>query len=206
LAGADGITVHLRSDRRHIQDRDVRLLRQAVDTHLNVELSADPRMVSLMVKIKPDTVCLVPENPGEITTEGGLDLRKAGARVRAAVRRLKASGIAVTCFVEPDEDQVRLAKKLGADSVELNTNAYSMAKGSGRIRQIKRAVAAAGLAARLGLDVHAGHGLDYFNVAGIVAIPEITELNIGHAIIARAVMVGLPQAVRDMKALIDRQL
>ncbi len=206
LAGADGITVHLRSDRRHIQDRDVRLLRQAVDTHLNVELSADPRMVSLMVQIKPDTVCLVPEKPGEITTEGGLDLRRAGARVGAAIRRLRAAGISVTCFVEPDEDQVRLAKKLGADSVELNTNAYSTAKGSGRARQLKRALEAAGLAARLGLDVHAGHGLDYFNVAGIVAIPEITELNIGHAIIARAVMVGLPQAVRDMKASMDRQL
>lgn len=205
LAGADGITVHLRSDRRHIQDRDVRLLRQTVDTHLNVELSADPRMVSLMVQIKPDTVCLVPEKPGEITTEGGLDLRKAGARAGAAVRRLKAVGISVTCFVEPDEDQVRLAKKLGADSVELNTNAYSTAKGAGRARQIKRAAQAAALANELGLDVHAGHGLDYFNVAGIVAIPEISELNIGHAIIARAMMVGLPQAVRDMKALMDRQ-
>jgi pyridoxine 5-phosphate synthase len=202
MAGADGITVHLRSDRRHIQDRDIRLLRETVDTHLNVELSAQPKMVALMAEIRPDAVCLVPEHPGEITTEGGLDLLRAGARVAAAARKLKAAGISVTCFVEPEEAQVRMARKQGADAVELNTNAYSSARGPARARQAKRVAAASRLAAGLGLEVHAGHGLDYFNVAGITAIAEISELNIGHAIIARAVMVGLSQAVRDMKSLL----
>ena len=143
LAGADGITVHLRSDRRHIQDRDVQLLRQTVNTHLNVELAADDEMVGMMVNIKPDAVCLVPENPDEITTEGGLDLQKAGDRVARAARQL-------------------------------------------------------------GLKVHAGHGLNYFNLLPVVGIPQITELNIGHAIIAQAVLVGLDRAVRDMKALLER--
>ncbi len=204
LAGADGITVHLRSDRRHIQDRDVHLLRQTVSTHLNVELAAEDEMVALMVNIKPDAVCLVPENPAEITTEGGLDLQKAGVRVARAAKQLKAAGISVTCFIEPDDKQVKLARKLGADSIEINTNAFSLARGGQIIKEADRVARAAKNAQKLGLGVHAGHGLDYFNLFPIVAIPEITELNIGHAIIARAVMAGLEKAVRDMKALLER--
>ena len=204
LAGADGITVHLRSDRRHIQDRDVRLLRQTADTHLNVEMAADEDMVDLITKIKPDAVCLVPENPDEITTEGGLDLVKAGDRVAKAAKKLKAAGISVTCFIEPDEKQVKLAKKLGADSIEINTNAFSQARGDRIKKETSRVAKAAKLARKLGLDVHAGHGLDYFNIAPIVQIPEITELNIGHAIISRAVFTGLEKAVRDMKTLLKR--
>ncbi|MBU1356788.1 MAG: pyridoxine 5'-phosphate synthase [Candidatus Edwardsbacteria bacterium] len=204
LAGADGITVHLRSDRRHIQDRDVQLLRQTVNTHLNVELAADDEMVGLMINIKPDAVCLVPENPDEITTEGGLDLQKAGDRVARAAKLLKAAGISVTCFIEPDEKQVKLARKLGADSIEINTNAFSQARGGKIKKETVRVAQAAKLAQKLGLDVHAGHGLNYFNLLPMVNIPQITELNIGHAIIAQAVLVGLDKAVRDMKALLER--
>jgi pyridoxine 5-phosphate synthase len=204
LAGADGITVHLRSDRRHIQDRDVQLLRQTVNTHLNVELAADDEMVGLMIDIVPDAVCLVPENPNEITTEGGLDLQKAGDRVARAATQLKAAGISVTCFIEPDDKQVKLARKLGADSIEINTNAFSLARGDRIKKETARVAQAAKLAQKLGLDVHAGHGLDYFNLLPMIGIPQITELNIGHAIIARAVLVGLDKAVRDMKALLER--
>jgi len=204
LAGADGITVHLRSDRRHIQDRDVQLLRQSVETHLNVELSADEDMVESICRVKPDAVCLVPENPNEITTEGGLDLQKAGERVAKACKALKVAGISVTCFIEPDEKQVKLAKKLGAHSIEINTNAFSEAVGHGVEKEAVRVAKAAKQARKLGLDVHAGHGLNYFNVRPIAGIPEITELNIGHAIIARAVLAGLDRAVRDMKALLER--
>lgn len=204
LAGADGITVHLRSDRRHIQDRDVQLLRQTADTHLNVEMAADEDMVDLITKIKPDAVCLVPESPDEITTEGGLDLVKAGDRVAKAAKKLKAAGISVTCFIEPEEKQVKLARKLGADSIEINTNTFSEAHGDQLKKETGRVAKAAKLGKKLGLNVHAGHGLNYSNVAPIVDIPEITELNIGHAIISRAVLAGLEQAVRDMKTLLKR--
>lgn len=204
LAGADGITVHLRSDRRHIQDRDVHLLRQTVSTHLNVELAAEDEMVDLMLNIKPDAVCLVPENPGEITTEGGLDLQKAGDRVARAARRLRAAGISVTCFIEPDAKQVKLARKLGADAIEINTNAFSQARLDGIQKEADRVAQAAKLAQKLGLNVHAGHGLDYFNLLPVVRISQITELNIGHAIIAQSVLVGLDRAVRDMKAILER--
>lgn len=204
MAGADGITVHLRSDRRHIQDRDILLLRQTVNTHLNVEMAADDDMVKLMAGIKPDAVCLVPESPNEITTEGGLDLQKAGERVSNVAKALKAVGISVTCFIEPDEKQVKLAKKLGADSIEINTNAFSEAKGMQIKAEIARITKAAKQARKLGLEVHAGHGLDYFNIDPIVIIPEISELNIGHAIIARALMSGMDRAVRDMKDLLER--
>jgi pyridoxine 5-phosphate synthase len=204
MAGADGITVHLRSDRRHIQDSDVQCLRQTVNTHLNVEMAADDDMVKLICGIKPDAVCLVPESPNEITTEGGLDLIKAGDRIAKAAKVLKSAGISVTCFIEPDERQVKLAKKLGSDSIEINTNAFSEAKG-GRVKaEVAKIIKAAKQARKFGLDVHAGHGLDYFNIHPIVKISEISELNIGHAIIARAVMTGLDKAVRDMKALLER--
>jgi pyridoxine 5-phosphate synthase len=205
LAGADGITVHLRGDRRHIQERDVELLRRTVRTHLNVEMAATDAMVALMVKLKPDAVCLVPENPDEVSTEGGLDLFKTETAVRHAAKQLKAAGIAVTCFIEPDQRQIKLAKQLGADSIELNTKAYSEAGPPARPHQLKRLRDAAKLGNKLGLAVHAGHGLDYFNVGPVAAIEGIRELNIGHAIIAAAVMAGLDRAVRDMKALLNLQ-
>ena len=202
MAGADGITVHLRSDRRHIQDRDLDLLRQTVTTHLNLEIAAAEDMVKIALKAKPDAACLVPESPDEVTTQGGLDLRKAGERARAAMRKLAGAGIQCTCFIEPDAGQIRLAKKLGAQAIEINTDAFARAKGNGQRVELSRIANAAKLAHTLDLEVHAGHGLDYHNVAGIVGIPEIVELNIGHAIVSRAVLAGLDRAVRDMKALL----
>ncbi len=203
MAGADGITVHLRSDRRHIQDRDLELLRQTVATHLNLEMSATPEMERVALKVRPDAVCLVPERPEELTTQGGLDLVKAGGRVGPVARKLAAAGIQVAFFVEADDAQVRQAKKLGALAVEINTDAYSKSKGRRQKMEFDKIAQAARLASSLGLEVHAGHGLDYHNVREIAAIPEVAELNIGHAIIARAVLAGLDRAVRDMKELIS---
>lgn len=204
MAGADGITIHLRGDRRHIQDRDAELLRRTVTTSLNIELSVSGEMVAIAKRIKPDAVCLVPERPDEVSTEGGLDLAKVSQAAGRAIRELHAAGIRVSCFVEPDARQVRLAKKLGADSVEINTKAYSEARGKRQEAETARVAAAARLGRKLGLDVHAGHGLDYHNVGLVAAIPEISELNIGHAIIARAVLAGLDRAVRDMIKLLRR--
>jgi pyridoxine 5-phosphate synthase len=216
-AGADGITVHLRSDRRHIQDRDLELLRQTVRTHLNLEMAATEEMLRVALRVKPDAVCLVPERPDEVTTQGGLDLVKVGTRTAPVVKKLSAAGIKVTFFVEADTAQIKQANKLGARAVEINTDAYSKSKGSPsteftpmkeglrvkrRITELENIARAAKLASSLGLEVHAGHGLDYHNVMEIAAIPEVAELNIGHAIIARAVLDGLDRAVRDMKALL----
>ena len=209
-AGADGITVHLRSDRRHIQDRDVLVLSKAVKTHLNIEMAATSPMMAMAVKIKPDAVCLVPETPDEITTEGGLNLIKTKDRVAMAIKRLNQAGIKSTLFIEPDEMQIRMALKLGARAVELNTNAYSLAwetaPGNSRSMafQLDRLAQAARLARELGLEVHAGHGLNYQNVKPVAKIPQISELNIGHSIIAEAVLVGLPKAVRGMARLLKR--
>jgi pyridoxine 5-phosphate synthase len=209
-SGAEGITVHLRSDRRHIQDRDVTLLAKTVKTHLNIEMAATGSMMDLAVKLKPDAVCLVPENQNEITTEGGLDLFKTKARVSLAVIKLNRAGIRSTLFIEPDEKQIRLAEKLGARAVELNTNAYALAceKAAGKKDrtsvQLNRLARAARLAEKLGLEVHAGHGLNYLNVGPVVKIPQITELNIGHSIIAEAVLTGIPRAVRRMSGLMKR--
>ena len=209
-AGADGITVHLRSDRRHIQDRDVLVLSKAVKTHLNIEMAATGPMMALAAKIKPDAVCLVPENPNEITTEGGLDLVKARSRVALAVKMLNQAGIQSTLFIEPDEIQIRTALKLGARAVELNTNAYSLAweaapGNSRRVAfQLDRLAKAARLAGELGMEVHAGHGLNYLNVKPVANIPQIKELNIGHSIIAEAILAGLPSAVRRMVKLLKR--
>lgn len=202
LAGADGITVHLRSDRRHIQDRDLELLRQTVRTHLNLEMAATEEMLRVALRVRPDTVCLVPERPDEVTTQGGLDLVKVGARTAPIVKKLSAAGIGVTCFVEAEPAQVKQARKLGAQAVEINTDAYSKSKGRRQKAELEAIAQAAKLASSLGMEVHAGHGLDYQNVRGIADIPEIVELNIGHAIIARSVLVGLDRAVGDMKALL----
>lgn len=209
-AGASGITVHLRSDRRHIQDKDVIRLSKSVTTHLNVEMAATRPMMAIAAKIKPGAVCLVPENPKEITTEGGLDLIKAKGRAALAVKTLNKAGIKSTLFIEPEEAQIRTAAKLGARAVELNTNAYAQAweaapGNSRRVAfQIDRLAKAARLAEELGLEVHAGHGLDYRNVKPVIKISQITELNIGHAIIAEAVLIGLAKAVRNMVRLLRR--
>ena len=209
-AGAAGITVHLRSDRRHIQDRDVMLLSKTVMTHLNIEMAATGQMMAVAIKVKPDAVCLVPENSDEITTEGGLNLVKTKDRVVMAVKMLNQAGIQSTLFIEPDEIQIRTACKMGARAVELNTNSYSLAweAAPGNSRkvaiQLDRLAKAARLAQGLGLEVHAGHGLNYLNVRPVVQIPQITEFNIGHSIIAEAVLVGLAKAVRRMVRLLKR--
>ncbi len=207
-AGADGITVHLRGDRRHIQDRDIELLREVVTTYLNVELAATDEMVAIALRTKPDAVSLVPENPNEITTEGGLDVIGNFENIKRAVESLKTAGIFVSVFIDPDLEQIEAAAGIGAQQVELCTAEYAeltlsarAAHGMGAQKaaaEISRIAQAAAHAKSLGLIVAAGHGLTYRNVSALAAIPEITEFNIGHNIISRAVFVGLNQAVREM--------
>jgi pyridoxine 5-phosphate synthase len=205
LAGADGITVHLRGDRRHIQDRDLDLLRRTVQTRLNLEAAATPQMVTAASTFKPDQVTLVPERREEITTEGGLDVLLNQSLVKKTVIDLKEAGIRVSIFVDPDYDQVKAIAKLGVEAIEINTAKYSEAPDAkhsepeaDKVAQLCRA------AVKLGLKVYAGHGLNYRNVRRIVQIAEIEELNIGHAIVARATLVGIDRAVREMKALLVR--
>jgi pyridoxine 5-phosphate synthase len=206
MAGADGITVHLRGDRRHIQDRDVRLLREIIKTHLNVEMAATTEMVKLMTFLKPDAVTLVPERREEITTEGGLDVALNAGQIGRTVASLRDGGISVSLFVDPDLDQIKACQKAGANKVELNTGKYSDAR-TAEIRdsEWEKVRNSAQLARRLDFDVLAGHGLTYHNVSRIVEIEEIVELNIGHNIVARAAIVGLDRAVREMKALLVRR-
>ncbi|MCU0725195.1 MAG: pyridoxine 5'-phosphate synthase [Planctomycetes bacterium] len=202
LAGADGITVHLREDRRHIQDRDVRILRQTVKTKLNLELADVPEIVAIALEVKPEDCCVVPERRQEITTEGGLDVRAGIASLGRTVPRLTEGGIRVSLFVAPDPDQIRASADSGAAFVELHTGRYAEARGeSARAEALRALGEAVDLARGLGLRVNAGHGLNYVNVRPVAALPEIEELNIGHAIIARAVLVGLDRAVREMKTL-----
>lgn len=207
-AGADGITVHLRGDRRHIQDRDIELLRDVVTTYLNVEMAATDEMVAIAERTKPDAVSLVPENPAEVTTEGGLNVMGNFETVASAIEKLKTAGIFVSIFIDPDLDQITAAKSAGAQQVELCTGEYAeltlssrAAHGEGAKKasaEVERIRAAAAHAQGLGMIVAAGHGLTYRNVAALAAIPEITEFNIGHNIISRAVFVGLDQAVKEM--------
>lgn len=215
-AGAGGITVHLRQDRRHIKERDVELLKRIVSTHLNVELSLNEEILGLILKIHPDACCLVPERVEEITTEGGLDIISNLEKVKTTAKRLKDEGIFTTIFVEPDENIIKRAPDCGADAVEINTGKYSETQNAqanppakvGRRRagnrEIERIQKAASLVRSLGLEVHAGHGLNYKNVSDIIKIPEIVELNIGHSIIGRAIFVGLENAVKEMLALINK--
>ncbi len=204
-AGADGITVHLRGDRRHIQDRDVRLLREVIKTRLNVEMAATTEMVKLIISIKPDTVTLVPERREEVTTEGGLDVALNTSQLSRSVSTLQDAGIAVSLFVDPDLDQIKASQKVGANKVELNTGKFADARTPELLySEWEKVRNGAQLAKRLGFQVFAGHGLNYRNVTRIVAIEEIEELNIGHNIIARAALVGLDKAVREMKALLAR--
>jgi pyridoxine 5-phosphate synthase len=199
--GADSITLHLREDRRHIQDRDVAVLREALQTRMNLEMAVTDEMIEIARRVLPQDCCLVPESRQEITTEGGLDVAALSERVSAACRALGAAGIRVSLFIDPETAQVEAAQRAGAPVVELHTGAYAAAHGAARAREFERLRAAAKLADSLGLTVNAGHGLDYHNVEPIAAIPEIVELNIGHAIIARSIFDGLPKAVRDMKDL-----
>ncbi len=200
-SGADSITLHLREDRRHIQDRDVRVMREALQTRMNLEMAVTDEMVSIAQKVQPQDCCLVPESRAEITTEGGLDVRALGARVSAAVTTLASSGIRVSLFIDPDALQIEAAKRVGAPVIELHTGAYAHASGPSQARELERLRNAALLADSLGLVVNAGHGLTYHNVGPIAAIVPIVELNIGHAIVARAIFDGLACAVRDMKNL-----
>lgn len=202
LAGASGITVHLREDRRHIQDRDVEVLRRTVRTRLNLEMAASDAMVALACRLRPDQVTLVPERREELTTEGGLDVVAHGAAVRAAIATLRDSGIPVSLFIDASAVQIDAARDVGADAIELHTGSYARAGGAA-IRQ-ELALLAAGVARGVahGLAVHAGHGLDYWNTAAIAAIAAVEELNIGHSIVSRAVLVGFDRAVRDMLAIL----
>ena len=203
LAGADQITVHLREDRRHIQDRDLRLLRQTVEVPLNLEMACNEEILGIALDVRPDTVTLVPERREERTTEGGLDVVALEDTVREATERLHAAGIAVSLFIDPDEPQVDAARATGARIVELHTGDYAeAAPGDDRQRELDRLARAAAYAARCGLVVAAGHGLDYHNVTPVASIPEVVELNIGHSIVARALFVGLERAIREMRALL----
>ncbi len=202
-AGADGITVHLREDRRHIQDHDVERLRALIATRLNLEMAVTDEMLGIAERIAPTFCCLVPEKRQELTTEGGLAVAGDEERIGAACRRLAAAGILVSLFIDPEPAQIRAAAAAGAPFIELHTGAYADATSPAQqMLECERLHSAAAEAAALGLRVNAGHGLDYHNVEPIAAITTIEELNIGHAIIARAVMVGLERAVRDMLALL----
>jgi len=208
-AGADGITIHLRGDRRHIQDTDLVLLRQAVATYLNVEMAATEEMMKIAIDVKPDAVSLVPENPKEITTEGGLNVRANIAIVRAAVNRLRDSGIMASLFIDPDQMQIEAAREVNAQQVELCTAAYAEATLGARgihgesaalaNHELRRLQEGATLAAQYGLHVAAGHGLTTRNVGAVARISEVSEFNIGHHIVSRAVFVGLNRAVREMR-------
>jgi pyridoxine 5-phosphate synthase len=200
-AGADSITLHLREDRRHIQDRDVRALRGLLQTHMNLELAVTDEMLAITAEVRPADCCFVPERRQEITTEGGLDVAAQGARIRDATAYLRPAGVRVALFIDPDLHQVEAAADAGAPVVELHTGAYAEAAGAQQATELERLRVAARLGASLGLEVHAGHGLNYRNVQPVAALREIVELNIGHALIAHALFVGLPAAVRDMKAL-----
>ncbi|RPJ83537.1 MAG: pyridoxine 5'-phosphate synthase [Acidobacteria bacterium] len=202
LAGAEGITIHLRGDRRHIQDRDVELLRALVQTKLNIEMAATTEMIDIARRVRPDQVTLVPERPEEVTTTGGLDVIANRATVINAVTGLKEAAVKVSIFIDPIDGQVEASKAAGADAIEINTGGYADAPASSRSEWLDRVAVAARRGAGLGLEILAGHGLNYFNVKPIAAIPEIAELNIGHCIVSRALLVGLECAVREMVALL----
>ncbi len=202
-AGADSITLHLREDRRHIQDQDVAALRPLLKTHMNLEMAVTEEMIGIALKAKPADVCFVPERRAEVTTEGGLDAAGQSARIARAVAQMSAAGIRSSLFIDPDLTQVEAAAALGAPVIELHTGAYAHAQGAAQVKELARLVTCARRGVELGLIVNAGHGLNYQNVQAVAAIPEIVELNIGHALIGHAVFVGLTQAVREMKALMQ---
>lgn len=203
-AGADQITVHLREDRRHIQDTDVRLLRRSVQTDLNLEMAATKEMLAFAIDAKPNVVTFVPEKRQELTTEGGLDVKKTRKILEDFIPQLQKAGVRVSLFINPDESDVLLSAELGVDAIEIHTGGYAEARDEDEIAQeLKRIVAAAEVGKSKGLWVAAGHGLNYANASAVAKIQEIVEFNIGHSIVARALMVGLEQAVREMKKLIS---
>lgn len=204
LGGADGITIHLREDRRHIQDRDVRLLRQIVPRNLNLELAAAPEIVAIACELKVDQATLVPERREELTTEGGLDIVTHHQAVRTAMECLQIARVSVALFIDPDPQQIEMARQLGAKAVEIQTARYSEARGeTDQQRELTHLREAAILAHQRGLRVHLGHGLNYHNVHEVAQLPHVEEFNIGHAIVARAVLVGMERAVREMKEAIQ---
>jgi pyridoxine 5-phosphate synthase len=200
-AGADSITLHLREDRRHIQDHDVERFATALATHMNLEMAATAPMLAIAARVRPRDVCLVPENRHELTTEGGLDVAGQRATLAPAVAALSRAGIRVSLFIDPEPAQVEAAVEVGAPVIELHTGSYAEASGEQRAHELHRLASAARAATAAGLVVNAGHGLDYHNVGPVASLPELAELNIGYAIIGRALWCGLPEAVREMKRL-----
>jgi len=200
LGGADGITVHIRQDRRHIKERDILLLKEVVKTHLNIEASLNKEIQNFLIDVKPQWVCLVPERKEEITTEGGLDIGRFKAETKTVVERLKSAGINVSIFIEPEKNVVELAKEIGADAVEFHTGKYADNPIQNEINRIKDA---SEYGNSLGLEIHAGHGLHYRNIQPLLKIKEIEEFNIGHSIIAHSIFVGIERATREMKEIIN---
>jgi pyridoxine 5-phosphate synthase len=203
LGGADGITIHLREDRRHIQERDFRLLRETVHVKLNLELACETQVLDIATSVKPDQATLVPERREEVTTEGGLDVVMSRDRVQEAVKRLQGGGIAVSLFIDPDPQQIETAAELQVEAIELHTGQYALASGSQQKSALATLSNAGRLSRSLDLALHAGHGLTYQNVKPVSTIEGMHELNIGHSIVARALMVGMERAVREMKELVE---
>lgn len=199
-AGAHGITIHLRADRRHIQDRDVERLRASINSKLNLEMGNTPEILDVALRVLPEEVCLVPENRAEVTTEGGLDAAGQLKFLTPTVSRLQTAGIRVSLFIEPEPAQLAAARQLGVEMVELHTGAFANATGAARDREVERLITAAEQAHQLGIQVNAGHGINYQNIAQIRKIPHLAELNIGHSIISRAIFVGLERATAEMLA------
>ncbi len=203
-AGADGITAHLREDRRHIQDRDIFRLKEKLKTKLNLEMGNAPEIVAIALQVKPHDACLVPENRNEVTTEGGLDCLTHRAALADTIGQLHAAGTVVSLFIDPDPDQIRAAAELKAEYIELHTGAFANATGNLRKTELQRLIDGAKLAHDLGLRINAGHGLNYTNVRELFAVPHLEELNIGHSIISRALLTGLSTAVAEMKAICQK--
>lgn len=198
-AGAVGVTIHLREDRRHIQDADVYRIKRGISTKLNLEMAASPEIIGIALAVKPFQVTLVPERRRELTTEGGLDVKRAKAKLAGVIEKFHSKKILVSLFIDPEEDQSRASADIGADAVEFNTGAYSEAKTKRAVQsEIKRLVKASALTGKMGLVTHAGHGLTVANVAPVAAIPNVEELNIGHSIVSRSIMVGMESAVKEM--------
>lgn len=204
LGGAAGITVHLREDRRHIQDRDLKILKDFVPVELNLEMAATKEMVGIAIRTKPDMVTLVPEKRQELTTEGGLDVKSQKNHLKEAIKRIRNAGIPVSLFINPDPDDISISKQIGADMVEIHTGMYANAKGKKQEEELIRVMNAVNYGLEAGLLVNAGHGLNYFNVSKVASIQGIRGLYIGHSIVSRAVLVGMEKAVREMKDLINK--
>ena len=203
LGGADGITVHLREDRRHIQDRDVRVLRETVSCKLNLECAVVPEMLDIACQIRPDQVCLVPERREEVTTEGGLDVVANEDKIKQAIEQLRTAGIRISLFIDPRADQINAAAQVGAHAIEIHTGSYANAAGENQDKELSKILLAAEHGTKAELEVHAGHGLTYDNVRPVAMVHGVSELNIGHSIVSRSIFVGMEKAVREMKRLVS---